>query len=88
MAQYSVVLRVSCYRRLWVPGYMMAPGDGAGSWKDTSRHMSIMILHLAWEILLSVPVGHSMERPLGCMQTRGGNMSPWAPALFLLLAID
>lgn len=60
MAQHPVMLWVSCYRRLWVLGYMMAPGDGAGSWKrDTLRHINT-ILHLAWEILLSVPVGHSV----------------------------
>lgn len=42
-------------------GYVMVPGDGAGSWKrDTSRHVSIMILDLPWEILLSVPVGHNV----------------------------
>lgn len=26
----------------------------------TPRHINIMILHLSWEILLSVPVGHSV----------------------------
>lgn len=36
-------------------------GDGAGSWKrDTSRHMNIVTLHLAWEIILSLSVGHSV----------------------------
>lgn len=62
MTQYPMVLQYSCYRRLWVPlGYMMAPGGGAGPWKrDPSRHINIMILHPAWEILLSVPVGHSV----------------------------
>lgn len=62
MTQYPLVLQYSCYRRLWVPlAYMMAPGGGAGPWKrDPSRHINIMILHPAWEILLSVPVGHSV----------------------------
>lgn len=59
----------------------MASGDGAGSWKrDPSRVFDIMILHLAWEILLSAPVGQRVgEGPLAWVQIRDANVPHHVP---------
>lgn len=59
----------------------MASGDGAGSWKSNpSRAFNITILHLAWEILLSAPVGQGVgERPLAWVQIRDANVPHKVP---------